>query len=100
MGPRRGPDGVIALTLPLGDRKMPGIAADDIGPAIAAIFKDKKYIGKRIGLAGEHPTAVQMAAILTKVLGKYVKVSPGGWWGMLGLQRRTWAEPPLASPLG
>lgn len=75
MGPRRGPDGVIALTLPLGDRKMPGIAADDIGPAIAAIFKDKKYVGKRIGLAGEHPTCVQMAAILTKVLGKYVKVS-------------------------
>ena len=31
MGPTRGPDGTLAITFPLGDAKMQGIAADDIG---------------------------------------------------------------------
>ncbi|MEZ0334863.1 MAG: NmrA family NAD(P)-binding protein, partial [Gemmatimonadales bacterium] len=30
-GPKRGPDGKLALTLPLGDAKLPGIGVEDIG---------------------------------------------------------------------
>ena len=31
MGPKKGPDGKLAFTLPMGDKKLPGIAAEDIG---------------------------------------------------------------------
>jgi uncharacterized protein YbjT (DUF2867 family) len=31
MGPKKGPDGKLAITLPMGDKKLPGIAAEDIG---------------------------------------------------------------------
>lgn len=39
MGPRKGPDGRLALTMPMGDRKLPGIAAEDIGKCAHGIFK-------------------------------------------------------------
>ena len=44
MGPKKGPDGLLAFTMPMGDRMLPGIA-------------------------GEHLTGAQMAAALTKALG-------------------------------
>ncbi|HEY2943453.1 MAG TPA: NmrA/HSCARG family protein, partial [Vicinamibacteria bacterium] len=31
MGPKKGPDGTLAITLPMGDKKLPGVAAEDIG---------------------------------------------------------------------
>ncbi len=39
MGPKKGPDGVLGITLPLGDKKFPGIASDDIGACAYGIFK-------------------------------------------------------------
>ena len=33
MGPKPGPDGALAITLPMGDKPLPGIAAEDIGRA-------------------------------------------------------------------
>ncbi|HEY6573302.1 MAG TPA: NmrA family NAD(P)-binding protein, partial [Candidatus Eisenbacteria bacterium] len=30
MGPKKGPDGKLAITLPVGDKKLPGMAAEDI----------------------------------------------------------------------
>ena len=38
-GPKRGPDGKLALVLPMGDKKLPGIAAEDIGKCAYGIFK-------------------------------------------------------------
>jgi uncharacterized protein YbjT (DUF2867 family) len=73
MGPKRGPDGKLALTLPMGDRKLPGIAAEDIGRCAYGIFKKgKEYIGKTVGIAGEHLTGAQMAAEFSKALGQEV----------------------------
>src|SRR5262249_10116703 len=47
MGPKRGPDGKLAITLPMGDRKLPAIAAEDIGRCAYGIFKrGKELIGK------------------------------------------------------
>lgn len=69
MGPKQGPDGKLAITLPMGDKKLPGIAADDIGRCAYGIFKQHhKYVGKTVGIAGEHLTGAQMAAALSKVL--------------------------------
>ncbi len=73
MGPQRGEDGKLVLSLPMSDKKLPGIAAEDIGKCAYGIFKrGDEYIGKTVGIAGEHPTGAQMAAALTKALGEEV----------------------------
>ncbi len=80
MGPKKGPDGKFAITLPMGDKKLPGIAAEDIGKSAYGIFKaGKAYIGKTVGIAGEHLTGAQMASALSGALGTevgYNAVSP------------------------
>jgi uncharacterized protein YbjT (DUF2867 family) len=74
MGPKRGPDGVLAITLPMGDKKLPGIAAEDIGKCAYGIFKrGRDHIGKTVGIAGEHLTGEGMAAALTRALGQEVR---------------------------
>jgi uncharacterized protein YbjT (DUF2867 family) len=73
MGPKKGPDGKLAIAFPMGDKKLPGIAAEDIGKCALGIFKrGRECIGKTIGIAGEHLTGVQMAMALTKALGREV----------------------------
>ncbi len=72
--PQRGPDGVLAITFPLGDAKMPGIAVEDIGKCVHGIFKaGKTYQGETVGIAGEHLTGKEMADTFTRVMGKTVK---------------------------
>lgn len=62
------------ITLPMGDKKMPGIASEDIGKCAYGIFKNgAKYIGKTVGIAGEHLTVAEMAAELGKALGQEVR---------------------------
>ena len=39
MGPKTGPDGKLALTLPMADKPLPSIAAGDIGKCAFGIFK-------------------------------------------------------------
>jgi len=80
MGPKKGPDGKLAITFPMGDEKLPGMASEDIGKCAYGIFKKgSEYIGQTVGIAGEHLTGAQMAAALTRALGKHVSynaVSP------------------------
>jgi len=74
MGPQRGPDGVLAITLPVGDKKLPGIAAGDIGGCAYGIFKQgHEWIGRTVGIAGGHLTGAQMAASMTRALGQEVR---------------------------
>lgn len=76
-GPKPGPDGRLLLTLPMGDRPLPGIAAEDIGKCAYGVFRrGKEFIGKSIGVAGEHLTGAQMAEKLTRALGRPVLYSP------------------------
>ncbi|HUS02525.1 MAG TPA: NmrA/HSCARG family protein, partial [Chitinophagaceae bacterium] len=79
-GPKKGPDGKLYLTFPLDDKKMAGIASEDIGKCAYGIFKKgDELIGKTVGVAGEHLTGQEMAAALTKALGEeviYNNVSP------------------------
>jgi uncharacterized protein YbjT (DUF2867 family) len=73
-GPKPGPDGVLALTMPMGDKRLPGIAAADIGACALGVFKAKgEFIGKSIAIAGEHLTGAQMAAKLSRALGREVR---------------------------
>ncbi len=74
MGPKKGPDGQLALTLPMGDKKLPGIAVEDIGKCCFGIFtRGQEFIGKTVGIAGEHLTGQEMAVAMTKAFGKTVK---------------------------
>jgi len=72
-GPKKGPDEKISISLPLADKKMPSIAVEDIGKCALGIFKNgDKYIGKTVGIAGEHLTGKQFADGFSKALGKEV----------------------------
>jgi uncharacterized protein YbjT (DUF2867 family) len=73
MAPKTGPDGRLAITLPMGDRKLPGIAAEDIGKCAYGIFrKNGEYVGKTVGIAGGHLTGAEIAAGFTSALGREV----------------------------
>jgi uncharacterized protein YbjT (DUF2867 family) len=72
-GPKRGEDGKLALTLPIGDSRMAGIAAEDIGKCAYGIFKKGPQLaGKRIGLAGEQLSGSELADAMSKSLGEPV----------------------------
>mgnify|MGYP006927960784 CR=1 FL=1 len=69
----RGEDGKLAFVLPMADKPMPGIAAEDIGRCAYGLFKGgDAWIGKRVGIAGEHPTGALMAQGLSAALGEEV----------------------------
>lgn len=80
MGPKKDADGKLAFTIPMGDKKLPGMAAEDIGKCAYGIFKKgSEYIGQSVGIAGEHLTGKQMADALSVALGQevhYNAVSP------------------------
>jgi len=74
MGPKRGPDGKLAIAMPMGTAKLPGIAVEDIGACAYGIFrKGGELVGKRIGIAGEHLSGSEMAAAFTRALGEEVR---------------------------
>ena len=83
MGPKKGPDGKFVFALPMGEEKLPGIAAEDIGRCAYGIFKKgRDLVGKTVGIAGEHLTGKQMASSLAKALGKdvhYNAISPDAY---------------------
>ena len=78
LGPKKGPDGKFSITMPMGDKRLPGIAASDIGKCALGVFKaEEKYIGKTIGISGEQLTIKQMADEFSKVLGEEVEYNEG-----------------------
>jgi uncharacterized protein YbjT (DUF2867 family) len=83
MGPKKDADGRLALTLPMDDKKLPAIAAEDIGGCALGIFKKgREYIGKTVAIAGECLTGAQLAAGLSAALGRpvhYNAVSPDAY---------------------
>jgi len=74
MGPKKGPDGVLAFTLPMADKRLSGIAAEDIGKCAFGIFREgTALVGRAVGIAAEHLTGEEMAAALTQALGQPVR---------------------------
>ncbi|MBD1822883.1 NmrA/HSCARG family protein [Cyanobacteria bacterium FACHB-DQ100] len=73
MEPQKGPDGRYAITLPMSDKKLPGIASEDIGRCAYGVFqKGSELIGQTVGIAGEHLTGDEMAAAFSQALGQTV----------------------------
>jgi uncharacterized protein YbjT (DUF2867 family) len=71
--PARGEDGTLALSLPMADRKLAGIAAEDIGRTAFGIFeRGIELVGHTVTISGENLTGEQYAAAFSKELGEDV----------------------------
>jgi uncharacterized protein YbjT (DUF2867 family) len=74
MGPKRGADGALTLSLPMGDQKLAGLAVDDIGKCAYAIFeRGREFINKTVGIVGAHLTGAELAAGMSRALGQPVR---------------------------
>ena len=70
LAPKKDNTGQYAWTFPMGDSKLAGIAAEDIGKVAYGIFKaGSQYVGKTVGIVGESLTLNQMSEKLAKGLG-------------------------------
>ena len=70
LGPKKDPDGSLTWTLPLGNAKVAGMAADDIGRTAYGVFKaGPQYIGKTVGIFSEALTVKEMGDKVAKTLG-------------------------------
>ncbi len=77
MGPRAGADGNLVFAFPMGDRKLPGIAAEDIGRCAYGIFKaGPSAVPGTVGIAGQHLSGAEMAASLSRALGREAVYAP------------------------
>ena len=69
MGPKPGPDGKLAIAFPMGDRRLSGIAAEDIGKCALGVFRQgPTLIGKTVGITGGQLTGQEMASAMGKAL--------------------------------
>jgi uncharacterized protein YbjT (DUF2867 family) len=74
LGPQRGEDGVLAVTYPMGEKRLPSIAVEDLGKCAYGIFKSgDEFVGKTVGVSGEQPTGAEIAASFSKHLGEEVR---------------------------
>jgi uncharacterized protein YbjT (DUF2867 family) len=70
-GPQKAPDGSLAVVFPTNDAKIPFIAAEDIGKCALGIFKrPEEYIGRTVGIAGDHLNGQEIAEALSEALGR------------------------------
>lgn len=85
LGPKKADDGVYRWSFPMGNKRLAGIAADDIGKVAYGIFKaGRQYIGKTVGITGENLTVDEMSQKLSKALGvqvEYTAVEPDAYRG-------------------
>ncbi len=85
MGPKPGPNGKLAITLPMGDQRLSAMAAEDIGKCAYGIFKaGSEFIGQTVAIAGEHLTGAEMAEAMGRAIGHdvgYNAVSPEAYRG-------------------
>ncbi len=70
-GPQKGPDGGLFVVFPMDDVKLPLIGVEDIGKCAYGILqRGNEYIGRTVGVAGEHMTGSEIAQALSTALGK------------------------------
>lgn len=75
--PKRGEDGRLVLALPMRDRRLSGIAVDDIGRTAYAIFqRGTELVGRTISIAGENLTGAEYAERFAKEFGEEVVYQP------------------------
>jgi uncharacterized protein YbjT (DUF2867 family) len=86
MAPKKGDAGTYSWTFPMGNKRLAGIAAEDIGKVAYGIFKaGQQHVGKTVGIVGENLTLDEMSQKLSTALGigsiKYNAVEPDAYRG-------------------
>jgi uncharacterized protein YbjT (DUF2867 family) len=72
-GPKKDANGKLVLNLPMGDKKLPMIAAEDIGRCAYGVFKKGgEFINKTVGISGDQLTGQQIADAMSKHIGQPV----------------------------
>ena len=75
--PKRQEDGSLVIALAMGNGKLAGIAAEDIGRTAFGIFKrGKELTGQTVSIAGEHLTGAEVAAAFSALVGEPVHYYP------------------------
>lgn len=70
LAPKKGDDGSYSWAYPMDDKRIAGIAAEDIGKVAYGIFKaGTSYVGKTVGIASEFLTVAEMGEKLSRALG-------------------------------
>src|SRR5690348_4635500 len=68
--PQKGDDGSYSWALPMSNKRLAGIAAEDIGKVAYGIFKaGTSYVGKTVGIASEFLTISEMSDKLARAKG-------------------------------
>ena len=68
--PQKGDDDTHTWALPMSDKRLAGIAAEDIGKVAYGIFKGgKRYVGQTVGIASEFLTVTEMGDKLARAKG-------------------------------
>jgi uncharacterized protein YbjT (DUF2867 family) len=76
-GPHRDENGKLVLSLPMADKVLPAVAAEDIGRTAFGIFKrGTELLGETVNLSGDNLTGDQYAAAFGKALGEDVAYRP------------------------
>ena len=71
--PRKNGDGKYHIAFNQGEVPLAGVAAEDIGGVVAAIFeKPEGYLGKIVGIVGDDLTPDQYAAAMSRASGKSI----------------------------
>ena len=71
--PRKQEDGAFAFGFPQGDTPLGGLAVEDTGGVVTALFKRREeFLGKTVGIAGDDLPAKTYAEIMTRILGKKI----------------------------
>lgn len=74
LGPKKGEDGLYNWAFPMGNKRLAGIAVEDIGKVAYGIFKaGQRYLNQTVGIAGENLTFDEISAKLSKGLNVPVK---------------------------
>eukprot|EP00957_Ditylum_brightwellii_P069023 5239462-Ditylum_brightwellii.AAC.1 len=63
----------------MSDKKLSMVMVEDIGKCACAIFQNKSFIGKTVGVSSENLTCEEIASVFSKVCGQkvtYHAVSP------------------------
>lgn len=70
LAPKMGADGQYEWTFPMGDSKLAGMAAEDIGKSAYGIFKaGRQYVGKTVGIVSQNLTLAEMGEKISKGMG-------------------------------
>jgi uncharacterized protein YbjT (DUF2867 family) len=78
--PARDESGNLVLSLPMADRTLAAVGAEDIGRTAYGIFREGTSLaGETVALAGAHATGEEIAALESAALGEKVVYRPTPW---------------------